>query len=72
MQKVEHTLLFFSVSSTSYECLPLLSQPLNLTVDTLGNVPECKVNKNTDVVKYWMINKYTERLGLVRLSYWKI
>jgi len=31
----------------------------------------CKVNKNTDVVKYWMINKYTEKLGLVRLSRWK-
>ena len=30
----------------------------------------CKVNKNTDVVKYWMINKYTEKLGLVRLSHW--
>ena len=26
----------------------------------------CKVNKNTGVVKYWMINKYTEKLDLVR------
>jgi len=31
----------------------------------------CKVSKNTHVVKYWMISKYTENLGFVRLPHWK-